>query len=159
MIIEESSFASKLVMQPKISKINKQKGVSIKGYPDLIKNHYNPGLRQIINTSKDVDELRYLIADTRTAFGNLNKIRDRIKLCKSQGENSKTSSYYKYIKKHYIDEGITEKDADKTIAELNKDIETAKKRIKELNKSVKEEFVIDEFADSDMDLLEMVNLF
>lgn len=110
------------------------KGITISGYPDLIKNHYNPGLRELIKTSKDIKELEYLRRDTNTSFKNLNKIQERIKLCRSQGETKKTSSYYKYIKKHYLDADLTERDVQKTINELNKDIKTCTERIKQLKK-------------------------
>lgn len=160
MFIDESSFASKLLLQKRISKINKQKGVEIsggnKGIKNLIKNHYNPGLRQIINTSNDIDELQYIRKDTRTVFHALEKIKERINLCKSEGETRKTSSYYKFIKSNYIDEGITEKDVQKTIDELNKDMNTISVRIKELRKTQNESFEI--FIDSDLNLLEIVDM-
>lgn len=109
MFIKESSFADKLKLQPRIAKINKKYGLSIKNYPSLVKNHYNPGFREVINTSKDIDELNYIRQDTRSALATLNKIKERILLCKSLGETPKTKSYYKFIKKNYIDQGLTER--------------------------------------------------
>lgn len=132
--MEESSFASKLGLQSKIRKANSKKGVSINSAADLIKNHSNPGLREIAMQSKDVDELRYIKKDIQTTFDTLNKIKDRIKLCKQVGETDKTKSYYKNIKKMYIDQGITEKDVEKTIENLNKLIDDINKRIKDLQK-------------------------
>jgi DNA replicative helicase MCM subunit Mcm2 (Cdc46/Mcm family) len=133
--IEESSFLSKLFMQPRVRAINKKKGVSITSMEDLIKHHHNPGLLEIVKTSKDIDELEYIKKDTHGVFPTLEKIKERIGLCRELGETSKTSSYYKYIKKHYIDKGITEKDVDKTIEELKKQEKLINERIKELKKA------------------------
>ena len=132
--IEESSTLSKLTLQTRIRKNNAKKGVSINSVADLIKNHSNPGLAELVNKSKDVDELRYIKKDTQTIFGTLNKIKERITLCRQQGETNKTKSYYKNIKKMYIDKGITEKDVEKTIENMKKLIEDINKRIKELEK-------------------------
>ena len=154
----ESSFVDKLKIQPRVSKINKSKGIRIKNYPDLVKNHYNPGFRHIINASKDINELNYIRQDTKNAFNTLTKIRERIVLCKKIGETQKTKSYYKYIKKKYIDEGLTERDVDLTIKELNKDMETISKRVKELRKGITEESMVDSFIEEDMDLLEAVQM-
>ena len=130
--VEESSFLSKLFMQPKVRAINKKKGVSIKSVPDIVKHHGNPGLLEIVRTSNDIDELQYIKKDTSGIYSTLEKIKERIKLCKELGDSSKTSSYYKYIKKEYIDEGLTEKDVEKTIESLRKQDELITKRVKEL---------------------------
>ena len=98
-LINESSFFSKATLQLRVSKINKTKGISIKSTADCIQYHGNPGLREIINTSKDPDELAYIRKDTRTCFGTLNKIKERISLCIKLGDCDKTTKYYSYIKK------------------------------------------------------------
>ena len=129
--IDESSFLSKLTLSAKIKKLNSQSKTPVNGYPDLIKYHNNPGMKKYIEKSNDIDELYYLKKDLQSTFSTLRKIGDRIKLCKS-GENKTNSSYYKYIKKHYIDQGLTEKDVDKTIEELNKLIKYINDKIKKL---------------------------
>ena len=132
--LEESSFLSKQFLQTKVTAYNKKKGVSIKSMPDLIKNHSNPGLTELVKNSKDIDELKYLKKDTQTTFSTLNKIKERIGLCKRLGETDKTKNYYKAIKRDYIDKGLTEKDVDATIVGMKKLIEDINKRIKELEK-------------------------
>ncbi len=133
-VLGESSYLSKLTLPLKIKKINAAKGVSINGMADLIKYHYNPGLRQIIQTSQDIDELRYIRDDTRTTIPTLNKIQERIYNCKKLGNCKLTKSYYKYIYKTYIDKGLTENDVKKTIVETQKTIQICNTRIKELKK-------------------------
>ena len=109
-VLDESSYLSKLALPLKVKKINKSKGVSITCMGDLIKYHYNPCLRQICQTSKDIDEIKYLRDDIRTSIPQLNKIQERMYNCKKLGECDKTKSYYKYIKKKYLDKGLTEND-------------------------------------------------
>lgn len=137
-VLDESSYLSKLALPLKVKKINKSKGVSINGYADLIKYHYNPGLRQVCQTSKDIDELKYLRDDTRTSIPTLNKIQERMYNCRKLGECKETKSYYKYIKKKYLDRGLTENDVKKTIIETQKTIQICNDRIKELKKAIKE---------------------
>ena len=131
-IIDESSFLSKLALPIKIGAHNKKEGVTIGSAVDLIKKGYNPGIRNIIKTSKDIDELQYIRADIRSVIPSLQKVKERITLCKQLGDTKKTSGDYKFIKKHYIDTGITERQVQKTIDNLHSDIELAGKRIKEL---------------------------
>lgn len=154
-VLHESSYLSKLALPLKIKKINKSKNVIINGYPDLIKYHYNPGLRQICQTSKDIDELKYLRDDTRTSIPTLNKIQERMYNCRKLGECKKTKSYYKYIKKKYLDKGLTETDVKKTIIETQKTIQICSSRIKELNKSIKESNSIEYFQYGDKVLNEL----
>lgn len=132
MSINESSYLSKLSLPFKIKKYGKEEGFVVKEIADLLKKHYNPGVRKLIEKSTDIDELQYIKKDTRTLIPTINKIKERIKLCKDLGETSKTSSYYKYIKKHYIDKGITEKDCDMTIDEIHNQEKIINNRIKEL---------------------------
>lgn len=112
---------------------------------DLIKYHYNPGLRQICQTSKDIDEIKYLRDDIRTSIPQLNKIQERMYNCKKLGECDKTKSYYKYIKKKYLDKGLTENDVKQTIVETQKTIQICNNRIKELKKAMKENALFESF--------------
>lgn len=112
---------------------------------DLIKYHYNPGLRQICQTSKDIDEIKYLRDDIRTSIPQLNKIQERMYNCKKIGECDKTKSYYKYIKKKYLDKGLTENDVKQTIVETQKTIQICNNRIKELKKAMKENALFESF--------------
>lgn len=133
--IEESSFISKLMLPIKIRRgSKKEEGIVIRNITDYLRHHYNPGLRKVIRDSKDIDELQYIRADTNTMIPTLNKIKDRIKLCKELGETKQTAPYYKYIKKNYIDKGITEKDCEICIDEIHKQNKMISDKIKELKK-------------------------
>lgn len=144
-VLDESSYLSKLALPLKVKKINKSKGVSITCMGDLIKYHYNPGLRQICQTSKDIDEIKYLRDDIRTSIPQLNKIQERMYNCRKLGECDKTKSYYKYIKKKYLDRGLTENDVKQTIVETQKTIQVCNNRIKELKKAMKENTLFESF--------------
>lgn len=157
MFVNESSYVSKLLLPLKIREINKKNGIRINNMGDLIKNHGNPGLKKYIEKSNDIDEIKYIIKDTRTIFSNLEKIKERIKLCKSKGKNDTTKSYYEYIKKNYIDNGITEKDVEKTIDGQNELINAGKERIKELKQASKNES-FELYNSTDTDLLEMMEM-
>lgn len=130
--LEESSTLSKLMLPAKIRKYGKEEGFVVKELSDYLKKHYNPGLRKVIEKSKDIDELQYIKRDTRTLIPTINKIKERIGLCKKLGKTDKTKNYYDYIKKHYIDKGITEKDCDMCLEEIKKQEKIINDRIKEL---------------------------
>ena len=130
--LEESSFLSKLMLPGKIRKYGKEEGFVVKELSDYLKKHYNPGLRKYIENSNDIDELQYIKADTRTLIPTINKIKERISLCKKLGNTDKTKNYYDYIKKHYIDKGITEKDCDACLEEIKKQEKMINDKIKEL---------------------------
>lgn len=132
--IQESSALSKMTLQSKVRRYNKQQGTKVNNIVDMIKHGYNPGLRTLIKNSKDIDELQYIKKDTHTMIPTLEKIKERIGLCKKLGETSQTESYYKYIKKNYIDAGITEKDVQKAIDEVKVQDKLINDRIKELKK-------------------------
>ena len=87
--------------------------------------------------SKDIDELQYIKTDSHTLIPTINTIKKRIGLCKKLGKNDTTESYYDYIKKHYIDKGITEKDCDACLDELKKQDKMISDRIKELKQNDK----------------------
>lgn len=132
--IQESSALSKMTLQAKVRRYNKQQGTKVNNIVDMIKHGYNPGLRTLIKNSKDIDELQYIKKDTHTIIPTLEKIKERIGLCKKHGETSQTESYYKYIKKNYIDAGITEKDVQKAIDEIKVQDKLINDKIKELKK-------------------------
>lgn len=135
--LEESSTLSKLMLPGKIRKYGKEEGFVVKELSDYLKKHYNPGLRKLIQNSKDIDELQYIKKDSHTLIPTINIIKKRIGLCKKLGKNDTTESYYDYIKKHYIDKGITEKDCDDCLDELKKQDKMISDRIKELKKNEK----------------------
>lgn len=135
-LLDESTFASKLTIQSKVKSYNKKRGIKINNTSDLIKNHGNPGLNDYINNSKDIEELNYIKRDTRTVFKTLETIKERIKLCKQLGESQKTKNYYKGIKRLYLDKGITERDVQQTIDNLNKTINLINEKIKKLKKII-----------------------
>ena len=137
-VLDESSYVSKLFLGGKIRKLNNQNGTPITGLQDVVKYHGNPGFRRYISTSNDIDELKYLRSDLYLTLNQLEKIKERISSCKKLGDCSKTKLYYKNIKKKYIDQGLTEKDVDKAIAEFKKDITTCNTKIRQLKKTVKE---------------------
>lgn len=130
--LEESSTLSKLMLPGKIRKYGKEEGFVVKELSDYLKKHYNPGLRKLIQNSNDIDELQYIKTDTRTLIPTIKKIKERIGLCKKLGNTDKTKNYYDYIKKHYIDKGITEKDCDACLDEIKKQENMINDRIKEL---------------------------
>ena len=133
--IEESSTFNKIFVLPaKVRKYAKKAGKPVNDISDYIKYGYNAGLREVIKRSKDIDELQYLRADANTLIPTLKTIKERVKLCRELGETTKTEPYYKYIKKHYIDKGITEKDVQNAIDEIHNQNKLISERIKELKK-------------------------
>lgn len=120
MYIEESSFFSKIRIPGKVRKYNKQLGVKISNMEDLLKVGKNPGLEKYVQECNDIEELEYLRKDANNSIPTLEKIKERIGICKSKGECKQTAGYYKYIKKHYIDQGITESQVAKAISNLKR---------------------------------------
>ena len=132
--INESSFISKLMLPIKIRKNGRKEGYVVGNMVDYLKKGYNPGLRKVIEQSKDIDELQYIRRDTQTMVPTIQKVKERISLCKKLGKTDKTKGYYDYIKKHYIDNGITEKHCDIALEEIKKQNKMISDRIKELKK-------------------------
>lgn len=108
-------FTTQLTMSVPVKAYNVKNKTPINGLPDLIKYHKNPGLIAYANKSNNIKDLEYIKKDTYTVIPSINKVKERISLCKELGDTAKTASYYKFIKKNYIDAGITEKDCDITI--------------------------------------------
>ena len=133
--VEESSFISKLTLQPKIRKYNKANGTNVRDMADLLKHHKNPGLEEYVKKSRDIEELEYIRNDTRPLKYTLTKIRNRIALINQKGECKETKSYYKGIKKLYIDKGIRLNDVDKTLEWYEEFMKLISSRIKELKKN------------------------
>lgn len=132
MYIEESSFFSKLRIPVKVRKYNSQMGVKISGCADLIKIGKNPGLEKYIQECKDIEELEYIRKDNNAAIYTLEKIKQRIGTCKSKGECKQTAGYYKYIKKNYLDEGITESQVSRAISNIKKENSMISAKIRKL---------------------------
>lgn len=132
--VEESSFVSKLTLQSKIIKYNKANGTNVSNMSDLIKHHKNPGLEAYVKKSRDIEELEYIRNDTRQIKPTLTKIRNRIVLINQKGECKETKSYYKGIKKLYLDKGIKLNDVDKTLEWYEEFMKLISDRIKELKK-------------------------
>lgn len=131
--IEESSFINKAFILPaKIKSYGRKAGKPVNSIVDYINYGHNAGLNEVIKNSKDIDELKYLREDTYTVIPTLNTIKERIKLCKELGETKKTKGYYKFIKKNYIDKGITEKDVQRAIDGTRETLKLISQRIKEL---------------------------
>lgn len=97
---------------------------------ETLKKHSYEGFLNLVKKTNKIDDLVYLRKDTNTVFPTIKKISERITKCKKLGECKETQSYYKNIKKKYIDNNITEKDCELTIkwfkevliAEINKKI-------------------------------------
>ena len=132
--VEESSFISKLTLQSKIRKYNKANGTNVRDMADLLKHHKNPGLEEYVKKSRDIEELEYIRNDTRPLRYTLTKIRNRIALINQKGECKETKSYYKGIKKLYLDKGIRLNDVDKTLEWYEEFMKLISSRIKELKK-------------------------
>ena len=133
--VEESSFISKLTLQSKIRKYNKANGTNVRDMADLLKHHKNPGLEAYVKKSRDIEELEYIRNDTRPLKYTLTKIRNRIALINQKGECKETKSYYKGIKKLYLDKGIRLNDVDKTLEWYEEFMKLISSRIKELKKN------------------------
>lgn len=133
--VEESSFISKLTLQSKIRKYNKANGTNVRDMADLLKHHKNPGLEEYVKKSRDIEELEYIRNDTRPLKYTLTKIRNRIALINQKGECKETKSYYKGIKKLYLDKGIRLNDVDKTLEWYEEFMKLISSRIKELKKN------------------------
>ena len=108
-------FINQLVMSAPVKAYNIKNKTPINNMSDLIKYHKNPGLINYVNKCDNIDDLKYIKEDTNTITPSVKIIKERITLCKQMGDCSKTASYYKFIKRKYIDAGITEKDCDATI--------------------------------------------
>ena len=100
---------------------------------ESFKKHSYPGYLNLINKCNDLEDLEHLKKDAELGSTRFDIIAKRIDKCKD-GENEENSSYYKYIKKHYIDNGITLDDVYK-YRNWYKDV--AYVRIKEKIKEIK----------------------
>lgn len=130
----QEGYLNQLVMGPKVRRYNKKNNVKIEGIDDLIKHGYNPGVRELIKNCNSIEDLNYIRKDNSLVKPTIVKIRDRIIECKKLKPDDEVPNYYKHIKSHYIDKGITEKDCDKTLKEIKNTNQMISDRIKELKK-------------------------
>lgn len=133
----EEGYRTQLTMSIPVKKYNKSKGISINGIPDLVYYHKNPGLEHLVSITSKVEDLSYIRRDTIRIIPTLEKIKTRIPLCK-HGETPKNKSYYKGIKKNYLDRNLTEKDVELTIKWVRDICNTISEKIRKLKKSINE---------------------
>lgn len=142
--LEEKSMNKAFVMPYLVHKYNSEDGVKINGMADLLKKHYNPGFRRLIDKLDEEADLIYIKRDHATLLTTIPKIRERIELCNKYGECDKTKKFYKGIKRDYIDKGVTVQDCDKTLEEAKKTIHLINARIKEVRnqkRSTNEDYI------------------
>ena len=147
--IQEGYFTW-LFMSVPIKTYNNIHKTPINNPADLIKYHKNPGLINYINKCKYIEDLRYIKKDSGShrVIPMITKIRKRIEMCKKLGYCDETKSYYKSIKKMYLDQGITVKDCDDTIKWCKELDQLINNRISELkNRGVKES--VEDYLDDD----------
>lgn len=111
-------------------------GFKIKPHQNLwesAKKHSYPGFLEFVKKCNDVDDLKYLLKDTSTAYPALNKMAD--KLDDAKKNPAPDDRGYRAVKKEFIDRGITGDDIRKYCDWL-KNVWTpaCKDRIKELKK-------------------------
>ena len=151
----EEGYLNQLFMSVPIKAYNAKNKTPINNMGDLLKYHKNPGLVNYVKNCKKIEDLRYIKKDSGShmIIPQIKVIKERISLCKELGECDKTKSYYKGIKKLYLDRGITEKDCDATIEwckELDKLIadkiaELKKEKVSE--NTLLESVTVNEFSD------------
>lgn len=109
-------------------------GIKIKPHQTLdvtLKKHSYEGFLNLIRSTKKVEDLKYLRNDVHICINTIKTISARIDKCNKLGECKETASYYKGIKKMYIDKGITAEDCNKTILWFKEVC------IKEINQKIK----------------------
>lgn len=102
------------------------------GGEELLKRHGNPSMDKVIMAEKKPKDIRYFQKDLDGTIASINRVRDLIDKCNKKGDCEETKKYYKSIKTMYIDKGITVKDCDLTIKNLEKSKAMYEKRAKEL---------------------------
>lgn len=99
---------------------------------ETLKKHTYEGFLNLVKKTKKAEDLEYLRKDVYTVIPTIKKISERIINCKKLGECKETQSYYKNIKKKYLDKGINEKDCELTIKWFKEVV------IYEINRKIKE---------------------
>lgn len=116
-----------------------------KSIDQILKTHKYEGLLNMATKLTKEEDVYYLIKDSRTGIKQFTTIMERIEKCNKLGDCKETHNYYKYIKKNFIDRGITVKDAELTIKwyteVYNPALKARLKEIKEKNKKLHESVV------------------
>lgn len=143
--IHEKGTLKKLALPFKLRSINKKlpKEQQINDIVDRIKKHTYPAYNQYVAKCNDLDILGYLKTD-------LNEFLYVIKLHKSQflkykklGKCSETERHY-HVSKMFEKRGITVRDFDLTIKDVEDTKKLIEKRVRELKKVQKESYSLDD---------------
>ena len=105
--IEEYSFIDKATLSFRIK--DKQK------FQEILKAHKYEGILNFVKSTNKIGDLEYLKKDYQSIKPLCTKLIERIDKCNKLGECKETKKYYKGVKKHYIDNGVTSKDVQLTL--------------------------------------------
>lgn len=72
--------------------------------------HKYPGMLNMVKHTNSIEDLNYLKRDYYSSAKFFKSIEERINKCIALGDSKETHSYYKGIKKKFIDKGITSRD-------------------------------------------------
>jgi hypothetical protein len=125
-VLDESSNWHKILLATKVKPRQE--------LDETYKKHSHPGYLNMIKSLKDLDDVNYIRKDIGVWDYNSKKIKERLEKCYKLGDCAETKNYYKFIKKKYIDKGITVKDVEATNKWFN---EVARKALNDRAKELK----------------------